>query len=679
MSSQISGLIGRLAKRQDLLLVTILVLIIFMMILRLPPVLMDVLIAINMSLSVVLLLVAIYLRSPTDLSTLPTVLLIATLFRLSISISTTRLILLEGNAGNIVETFGQFVVSGNLVVGLVVFLIITIVQFLVITKGSERVAEVSARFTLDAMPGKQMSIDADMRGGVIDIHEAKLRRKKLEKESQLFGAMDGAMKFVKGDAIAGLIITAVNILGGMAIGVAQQGMPLSEALEVYSILTIGDGLVSQIPALFLSVATGAVVTRVQAEENADLGTDIGNQLVHSPQTLQIAGIVLVGFALVPGFPTVIFLLLAVVIGGAGYLRGKRESRMGNVNDLSWADMGKAAKAPIRISLGMRTAELLSAPVFHAALSPLKRDFLMATGLNFPEFAVDCVEALDEDSYHIELEGVSIDHGRILPNWYWFAAGETELALADVNNPENNVSVDGEGLWVHGNEAEKFSACGLTAISPEKVLAVRMVRAVQAVAHEFLGVQETRKMLDELSGDYGELVDEALKVVPLQKTTEILKRLVAEGISVFSLRRILEALVEWGNKEKDPILLSEYVRASLSRQITSKHTGACGALSAILLTPEVEDLIRESTRKTAVGSYLVLPPDKAEVVLGSVKQQLASGRGFKRLPVVLASMDVRRHFRALLENEGINLSVLSYQEIEPETAIVPRGIVALHTQ
>ena len=327
MMPVIKSWLSRLGSRQDLMLVVLMVMTIIMMILPLPTLVIDTLLATNMALTVLLLMVGIYLRDPVDFSTLPSVILISTVFRLSLSISTTRLILVQADAGKIVSTFGEFVISGNLIVGLVVFLIITIVQFVVITKGSERVAEVSARFTLDALPGRQMSIDADLRNGDIDQAEAKRRRQLLQKESQLYGAMDGAMKFVKGDAIAGLVIIAVNLLGGVMVGTLQHGMSMGEALQVYSLLTVGDGLVAQIPALFMSITAGTIVTRVTTEETTNLGSDIAGQLMHNPRTLRLASIVLFGLGLVPGFPTVIFWLLGAILGGTGilfYVRDKKQ-------------------------------------------------------------------------------------------------------------------------------------------------------------------------------------------------------------------------------------------------------------------------------------------------------------------------------------------------------------------
>lgn len=316
--NDLSGLLGRVGERKDILLVVLLLAVVFMMVLPLPPLLLDILIAVNITISVVLLMMSVYIGSPLQFSVFPAVLLITTLFRLALSVSTTRMILLQADAGQIVNTFGSFVVGGNLVVGIIIFLIITIVQFLVITKGAERVAEVSARFSLDAMPGKQMSIDGDMRAGVIDVNEARARRAVIEKESQMFGSMDGAMKFVKGDAIAGLIIIVVNILGGIAIGVTQKGLSTADALQLYAVLTVGDGMVSQVPALLIAITAGIIVTRVSSDESADLGSDIGEQAVAQPKALLIGGLLLVLFGLIPGFPTLTFLALALLVGGGGY-------------------------------------------------------------------------------------------------------------------------------------------------------------------------------------------------------------------------------------------------------------------------------------------------------------------------------------------------------------------------
>ena len=345
--NKLIDILNKVGQRKDIMLAVMLLAIVFMMILPLPTALVDVLIGTNMSIAVVLLMLAIYITTPLEFSAFPAVLLITTLFRLSLSITTTRLILLQGDAGQIVYTFGNFVVGGNLVVGIVVFLIITIVQFMVITKGSERVAEVSARFSLDAMPGKQMSIDGDMRAGVIDVHEARHRRSLIEKESQMYGSMDGAMKFVKGDSIAGLVIIVVNILGGVTIGVTQKGMSASEALELFAILTVGDGLVSQIPALFIAITAGIIVTRVSHEDSSDLGSDIGGQVIAQPRALLIGGVLLVLFALIPGFPKITFLVLATVVGGGGFFlfyQQKKQAESDSTDLSSFVSQGAGSPA-----------------------------------------------------------------------------------------------------------------------------------------------------------------------------------------------------------------------------------------------------------------------------------------------------------------------------------------------
>ena len=346
-SAQSQSLLYRITRRSDLALAVLLVMVIFMMIMPLPTLISDILIAFNMSLAIIMLMLGIYLPSPLSFSSFPSVLLLSTLFRLSLSIATTRIILSEGEAGHIIQTFGEFVVAGNMIVGIVVFLIITIVQFIVITKGSERIAEVSARFSLDAMPGKQMSIDSDLRAGVITMADARKRRSNLEKESQLFGSMDGAMKFVKGDAIAGLIIIIVNIVGGIAIGSFQRGMPIGEAMELYSLLTIGDGLVSQIPALFVSITSGIIVSRVTVDEDSNLGEDIGRQLLGQPNALLIGAAVVTLMGLIPGFPTIVFFFLGAVLGLTGFLLKRVQNRF---------EFGEAEEVTV---IGNQRAELLA--------------------------------------------------------------------------------------------------------------------------------------------------------------------------------------------------------------------------------------------------------------------------------------------------------------------------------
>lgn len=459
--NDLSGLLGRVGERKDILLVVLLLAVVFMMVLPLPPLLLDILIAVNITISVVLLMMSVYIGSPLQFSVFPAVLLITTLFRLALSVSTTRMILLQADAGQIVNTFGSFVVGGNLVVGIIIFLIITIVQFLVITKGAERVAEVSARFSLDAMPGKQMSIDGDMRAGVIDVNEARARRAVIEKESQMFGSMDGAMKFVKGDAIAGLIIIVVNILGGIAIGVTQKGLSTADALQLYAVLTVGDGMVSQVPALLIAITAGIIVTRVSSDESADLGSDIGEQVVAQPKALLIGGLLLVLFGLIPGFPTLTFLALALLVGGGGYfmLWRQRAQASAGSRDLpallaqgagapSAKARGKAGggkpkagrlaeqeefalTVPLLIDVDASLQERLEAMSLNEELVRVRRALYLDFGVPFPGIHLRFNEAMGDGEYLVQLQEVPVARGCLRPGWLLVRERAAQLELLAV--------------------------------------------------------------------------------------------------------------------------------------------------------------------------------------------------------------------------------------------------------
>ncbi len=672
-----------ISARKDLLLVGLLVLIIFMMILPLPTLLMDVLISFNMTIAVLLLMVAIYLSSPLRFSTLPTVLLIATLFRLAISISTTRLILLQADAGEIVKTFGEFVVGGNLIVGLVVFLIITIVQFIVITKGAERVAEVGASFTLDGMPGKQMSIDADLKAGTIDLPTAQQRRLNLEKESQLFGAMDGAMKFVKGDAIAGLIITTVNILGGIAIGTSQLGMSMGEAVQVYSILTIGDGLVSQVPALFLSVASGTIVTRVSLSETSDLGTDIGQQLTDNTRAMQIAGFILLGFAAIPGFPTTIFLILGVGLMAGGHFSAKKQKRAENSHIDAWSEWARSQKtkskrggdfpAPVQLRMSAGIEAIVPPGQFQELIAERGVRFADETGIEFPQMDVRDDPELKGHTFQILIHHVAAAGGSVEPERILALSTRDDLDLLGIDPEE--IIVDEFGYhWIEVVHQPEMERAGIRTLTVAEHLCRCVDSAVRADMAAFVGVQETQRLLEGIGKDFGQLVEEAKKAVPLPKITEVLKRLLAENVSIRHLRIVLDAMVEWGQKEKDAILLSEYIRSSLCRQISRQFADRHETLPAILLTPDVEEKFRECLRKTSVGSYLVIAPEESDAIVDQLTAILGERDDWQSLPVVLTPMDVRRHFKTLLEGAGIAIPVLSFQDIDDSVMVFPCGVV-----
>ncbi len=697
----ILGFFQRLAiaasSRNDLVLAVILVGIIFMMILPLPVIVVDILIGINMTVSAVLLMVALYLPSPLAFSSFPSVLLVTTLFRLGISIATTRLILLQGDAGAIITTFGNFVVGGNLVVGLVVFLILTIVQFVVITKGAERVAEVAARFSLDAMPGKQMSIDGDMRAGTIDMAEAKRRRNIVEKESQLYGAMDGAMKFVKGDAIAGIIIVFVNLLGGMLIGMLQKGMDANKAISTYSILSIGDGLIAQIPALFIAICAGIIVTRVNSDEGgpSNVGKDIGAQILAQPRALMIGGGIALGMGLIPGMPTPVFVVLAVFLLGMGYLlrpRKQVDETTGEITEVP-ALQSSTGPAPVKkndgtdefvptvpliLDVAQNIRASLDAQQLNDELIKIRRSLYYEMGVPFPGIFLRFSDRMEEGTYSILLAEVPVARGQLRPGWLLTREPEQTLSALGAQFERSQAFLPGmgESLWLPANMAEPMRAAGLSAMDLSQVLTYHLASVLRKYSPDFIGIQETKFLLTAMEARFPDLVKEAMRVMPTQKIGEILQRLVSEDISIRNLRAILEALVEWGQKEKDSVLLTEYVRGSLKRHISHKYSAGRNMLPAYLLAPKVEETVRAAIRQTSAGSYLALDPAISKKLVENIKKAVGKLPASGPLPVLLSSMDIRRYLRKLIEQDLYELQVISYQELVPEVNIQPLARVDL---
>ena len=698
LGSRLQRFVQIITSRNDLVLAFFLVAVIFMMILPLPTWLVDALIGINMTISAILLMVAMYLPSPLAFSSFPSVLLVTTLFRLGISIATTRLILLQGDAGHIIFTFGNFVVGGNLVVGLVVFLILTIVQFVVITKGAERVAEVAARFSLDAMPGKQMSIDGDMRAGTIDMEEAKRRRGIVEKESQLYGAMDGAMKFVKGDAIAGLIIVAVNLLGGIVIGTMQRGMTAAEAVKTYSILTIGDGLISQIPALFIAICAGMIVTRVQTDDGgpSNVGKDIGAQVMAQPRALMIAAAVALGMGLIPGMPLPVFLTLAVVIGTIGFviMRGTRrvvDEKTGEVTEVpamqpagekpkkKTADGSEefAPTVPLLMDVAAGLQQAFDADVLNDELLKIRRALYFDLGVPFPGIQLRFNEGLPPESYNILLSEVPVSQGRLRPGYLLVRESVANLSALQIAYEEDRKFLPHiPTLWVDGALREPLSRAGIPFMDPSQVLTYHLAFVLKKYSADFIGIQETRFLLSAMEGRFPDLVKESTRVLPIQKIAEILQRLVSEDISVRNLRAILESLIEWGQKEKDSVLLTEYVRSTLKRHISYKYSSGQNILPAYLLAPSIEDTVRGAVRQTSAGSYLSLDPAVSKRLVENIKKTVGDIGGNAQRPVLLTSMDIRRYLRKMIEQDLYDLPVLSYQELTQEINIQPLARIDL---
>jgi type III secretion protein V len=697
MQRTLSRAVAIVTSRNDIVLAVLIVGIIFMMILPLPTILVDILIGVNMTLSAVLLMVAMYLPSPLAFSSFPSVLLVTTLFRLGISIATTRLILLDGDAGHIVETFGNFVVGGNLIVGLVVFLILTIVQFVVITKGAERVAEVAARFSLDAMPGKQMSIDADMRAGTIDMEQARGRRNIVEKESQLYGAMDGAMKFVKGDAIAGLIIVAVNLLGGILIGTMQKGMTAGDAVQVYSILTIGDGLIAQIPALFIAICAGLIVTRVQTGDGpSNVGKDIGAQILAQPRALLIAAAIAIGMGLIPGMPFMVFFSLAAVTGTIGFVlqRGMRrvvDEKTGEITEMPalQAD-GKpppkpktdgsaefAPTLPLMMDVAASLQKSFDAEDLNEELLKIRRALYFDLGVPFPGIQLRFNDSLPDENYNILLSEVPVSQGRLRPGFVLVRDTEQNLQALQIPYETGARFLPSiPTIWVDAAMSPTLAGAGIPYLDANQVLTWHLAFVLKKYSSEFIGIQEARFLLTAMEDRFPDLVKEALRVMPVQKIAEIMQRLVSEDISVRNLRSVLEALIEWGQKEKDSVLLTEYVRISLKRHISYKYSSGQNMLPAYLLAPNVEETVRGAIRQTSAGSYLALDPAIGKRLVENIKRSVGDLSAASRAPVLLTSMDIRRYLRKMIEQDLYELPVLSYQELTQEINVQPLARIDL---
>ncbi|RZN15022.1 MULTISPECIES: type III secretion system export apparatus subunit SctV [unclassified Bradyrhizobium] len=669
--------------RNDIVLVALLITIIFMMIIPLPPVLMDVLQAANLGLSALLLMMAVYIKSPLAFVSFPSVLLVTTLFRLSLGVAATRTILLHADAGQIIKTFGDFVVAGNLVVGAVTFLIMTIVQFVVITKGSERVAEVAARFSLDSMPGKQMSVDGDLRAGSIDMREASRRRLAIERESQLYGALDGAMKFLKGDAIAGLISIAVNIVGGIAIGSFQKEMGLYEALEVYAILTIGDGLVGQIPALFTAITAGFIVTRVSDENGgADLGNEIGDEVSAQPRALIVGSFILLLFSFVPGFPTGVFMILALVVGGSGWqLQRNRRLAAPAVKPTGGgdevADNGITFTVPLMIDIGDDVEAVIPPDLLNKALDAERQALLLDLGVPLPAINVRVNDSCKDGAYVIMVNEIPCGEGRLRSQH--LLARDTPENLDLVGIPcvlDKPFLPRIETVWVDAIHRESLRAANIPFLESVQILGYHTGQILRRHAAEFVGIQETKTLLNRIEVWFPELVKEVLRSAPLQKISEVFQRLIAEEVSLRNMRTILAALVERAQIEKDIVLLTEHVRCALRRQLCIPYCIGTNLLPAYLLTPEVEDTVRNAIRQTSAGSYLALDARTTGQIIDAIREAIGNLTQQPHKPVLLASMDIRQYVRKVIETDFYELPVLSYQELPPDISIQPLGRISL---
>ncbi len=689
-----------LVRHADIALAVLVVAVVGMMIVPMPTWLLDILISANIAASVILLLTAIYVVNPLRIATFPTILLVTTLYRLALNVSSTRLILLQADAGTVIQSFGDFVVSGNMVVGAVIFLILTLIQFVVIAKGSERVAEVAARFTLDAMPGKQMAIDADLRSGLIDQAAARARRQDLERESQMYGSMDGAMKFVKGDAIAGILITLINIIAGLIIGVSQMGMSWTDALATYSILTIGDGLVSQIPALIISTSAGMIVTRVASEDDSThLGTDIGAQVLAQPRAIGIAAILMLVLAAIPGLPVFPFLVLGSLCGIVAWGVGRsRTVSSTSYDDSDWGfDLGvehrderlRAGDDDHRPARGLSEGVVLDAgPALAGFLrseeSRLSSELLpgarerifIRLGLPLAPIRVREGADLGDWEYRISIKEVPAAFGVVVPNRLLVAGSARSVSSLGLNpEPWRGRGPHGSCCWVEESEKAILDAGEATYWQGEEVIAVHVEGTVMDNASILMGIQQTRSLLDALEQTHPDLVAELVpKKISIDLLSEILKRLVDEGICVRALDDILESLAVWTKTEKDPVLLTEYSRMALKRQITHAYRKGREYLAVHLLDPMIEETLLEAVKQTGSGSYLALEPELSREILDAMKTTLSPALESGSEPVVLTRMEIRRYVKKLMEVELPHVPVLSFQELDPEMEIRPVGTI-----
>ena len=668
--STVNGILLKVAQRAEVLGAVVIMAIVFIFIVPLPTWLVDILIALNICIACLLIMLALYLPGPLAFSSFPSILLLTTMFRLALSIATTRLILLEQDAGDIVEAFGNFVVGGNLAVGMVIFLILTLVNFLVITKGSERVAEVAARFSLDAMPGKQMSIDSDLRAGLIDGVQARDKREQLSRESQLFGAMDGAMKFVKGDAIAGLIIVVVNLLGGFSTGMFQHGLSAADSMALYSVLTIGDGLIAQIPALLISLTAGMIITRVAPEGRkgiTNMGAEIARQMTSEPKSWMIASVAMLVFAIVPGMPTLVFILLAMMTGALGYYLDRRRRREAQpeaeaVEAVRPEENGKEDLRgfdPSRPYLLQFPSALRGTPEVTDLIHGIRqvRNSLVANiGLTLPPFEVEIDDSLDDDEMRFCVHEVPMVKASVVQH---VAVERSALTV----EPEHGVPGlaernEQDWLWLppddpllNDAQLERFTATSL--------IVDRMKKAMMLSGPQFLGIQESKSILSWLENNQPELVQELQRIMPISRFSAVLQRLASEGVPLRAVRLIVESLIEYGQHEREPEALADYARIALKSQIYHQYSEADG-LHAWLLSPHTENILREALRQTQTGVFFALDGDNSAALVNLLNQAFSARAKIKS--VLLVAQDLRSPLRTLLLEEFNHVPVLSFAEL-----------------
>ena len=704
MANPVSN-IGRLLKQGDIFLIIGVFATVMLMVMPVSPFILDAMLACSIALSLLILLVILYLKDPSEFTGFPSLLLFVTLYRLSLNIATTRLILTDGSAGHIIEAFGNFVVGGNYVVGFVMFVILVVINFVVITKGAGRIAEVAARFTLDAMPGKQMAIDAELNAGMIVESEARARRRKVEQEADFYGAMDGASKFVRGDAVAAVLITLINVLGGFAIGIMQKGQSLTEALQKYTLLSIGDGLVSQIPALIVSVASGILVTRAAAKDA--LGQELTRQMMLYPRALKILAAMLIVFSLVPGLPMFPFLVLGTIswliarylkkeelegrmalaatgqAGGA--VGGKDGSASGAASDPSKPGQSKETDKiesllqldTLQIELGYGLVNLADARKGGDLLervTGVRRNFASEMGVLVPPIRLRDNLQMEANQYRFVLKGNVIAQGELLPG-HWLAMNATNSRAVLRGIPTTEPVFKLPATWITDMERKNAEIAGYTIVDAASVLVTHLSETVKRSCHEILSRQDVQNLLDNLKQTHATVVTELIPgLLTVGHVQRVLQNLLAEGISIRNLAAILEKVADYATVTKNPDELSEFARRALGPQITRSFQSDTGALKAITLDPRLEQQIAQGVRQTPTEISLMMDPRLAKHVIDWLSQKIQSLVAAGHPPVVICAPQIRLAFKRFFESTFGELAVLSYSEVPPRVEIQSAGII-----
>jgi flagellar biosynthesis protein FlhA len=684
-----SPVLRRLMGHSDLLAAIGVVMIVTMLVIPLPSMLLDLFITLNISIGLAIVVATLYLRRALDFAAFPSLLLLTTMFRLAINVSVTRLILTRGDAGNVVKAFGQFVVGGNVVVGLVIFLILIVIQFVVVTNGAGRVAEVGARFTLDAMPGKQMAIDADLNAGLITDEEARRRRAEIAQEADFYGAMDGASKFVKGDAMAAVLIVLINLVGGIVVGVMQQHMPFSQAIQHFSLLTVGDGLAAQIPALLISVATGIIVTRAASEK--DLGSDIANQITRQRKAPLVAGGVICAFALVPGLPKLPFLVIGgifAVIGwslreGGALAADEQKPKLADAEGSAVAAPRDAALEalaldPLELAIGFGLVRLVdqgAGGTLLSRVSVVRRQIAAELGMVIPPVRIHDELGLDSHEYVLKVRGSEVTRGRVMAGHQLAMDPGDAVGQLTGGVPTTEPAFGLPATWVSEGQRAEAEALGYTVVDGESVIVTHLTETIRARAAELLSRQDVKQLLDQLKETNAAVVEEVVPdVLTLGEIQRVLQALLSEGVSIRDLGAIVEAVGDKARVTRDPALLAEYARRALGRTITAPHVDSEQRLRAIALDPAIEQEVAGAITQTSDGEYLAMEPSRAQALVAALRTQVehAVARGSR--PVLLCSARVRRHLRRLVEQTIPQLAVCSYNELAPGISVETIGVI-----